>query len=82
MSEAAKSLLSFGFDKLKLHRIFATCNVENYGLYRVMEKCGMCREAHFIKNRRGRKGIDADWLDEYVYAILETEWFSQTMELL
>jgi RimJ/RimL family protein N-acetyltransferase len=74
MPEAAKALLSFGFNKLKLHRMFASCNAENYGSYRVMEKCGMLREAHFIKNRHGRKGIDAEWLDEYIYAILDSEW--------
>jgi RimJ/RimL family protein N-acetyltransferase len=74
MPEAAKALLSFGFNKLKLHRMFASCNAENYGSYRVMEKCGMRREAHFIKNRHGRKGIDAEWLDEYIYAILDSEW--------
>jgi RimJ/RimL family protein N-acetyltransferase len=73
MSEAAKALIAFGFEELKLHRIYASCNVENYGSYRVMEKCGMRREAHFIKNRRGREGIDDEWLDEYIYAILESE---------
>ena len=78
MSEAGQALLSFGFEKLKLHRIFATCNAENYGSYRVMENCDMRREAHFLKNRHGRKGIDNEWLDEYNYAILESEWFARS----
>lgn len=78
MTEAAKALLSFGFEKLKLHRIYASCNIENYGSYRVMEKCGMRREAHFIKNRRGRKGIDAEWISEYIYAILDSEWITNS----
>ena len=78
MPEAAKALLSFGFDKLKLHRMYASCNVENYGSYRVMEKCGMRREAHFMKNRHGRKGIDAEWLDEYIYAILDSDWLADS----
>jgi RimJ/RimL family protein N-acetyltransferase len=33
-----------------------------------MEKCGMRREAHFIRNRTGREpGI---WYDEFIYALL------------
>jgi [ribosomal protein S5]-alanine N-acetyltransferase len=28
-TEAAKAILAFGFEQLELHRIFATCNVEN-----------------------------------------------------
>ena len=75
-TEAAKALIAFGFNELKLHRISASCHTLNYGSYRVMEKCGMRREAHFIKNRRGREGIDDEWLDEYIYAILDNEWFA------
>ena len=65
MPEAANALLSFGFEKLKLHRIYATCDADNYGSYRVMEKCDMRREAHFIKNRFGRNGDREHWYDEY-----------------
>jgi Acetyltransferases, including N-acetylases of ribosomal proteins len=77
MPEAAKALLQYGFDKLKLHRIYAICNTENYGSYRVMEKIGMRREAHFIKNRFGRVCDTMQWYDEYHYAILEEEWRSK-----
>lgn len=76
MTEATKALLAFGFEELKLHRICASCYALNYGSYRVMENCGMRKEAHFIKNRRGREGIDDEWLDEYIYAILNNEWFA------
>jgi ribosomal-protein-alanine N-acetyltransferase len=74
MPEAASALLGFGFGKLGLHRIYAICNAENYGSYRVMEKIGMRREAHFIKNRYGRAGEAEKWYDEYHYAILSEEW--------
>jgi len=73
-TEFAKTLLKFGFEELKLHRIYATCNTENYGSYRVMEKCGMRREAHFIKNRFGRVDDKEVWYDEYHYAMLDEEW--------
>lgn len=74
MPEAAMALLRLGFEKLGLHRIYATCNAENYGSWRVMEKCGMRREGHCIKNRFGRVGTERRWYDEYHYAMLEEEW--------
>lgn len=73
-AEAGAALLEYGFHTLKLHRIYATCNAENYGSYRVMEKLGMRREAHFIKNRYGRAEGESCYYDEYYYAILEEEY--------
>ncbi|MDF2544384.1 MAG: N-acetyltransferase [Herbinix sp.] len=74
MPEVAMELIRFGFDELQLHRIYATCNAANYGSYRVMEKCGMQKEAHFRKNRYGRDGSEDIWYDEFYYAILDEEW--------
>lgn len=74
MPEVGETLICFGFEDLKLHRIYATCNANNYGSYRVMEKCGMRREAHFVKNRFGRVGSEKVWWDELVYGILDEEW--------
>ncbi len=69
-TEAAKRLLFFGFEEMGLHRIYATCDVDNYGSRHILEKCGMRREAHFIEdcNVRGK------WRDTYLYAILQREW--------
>ncbi len=74
MPEALTAMLGFGFEELGLHRMCAYCNSENYGSYRVMEKCGMRREAAFVKSRRGRPGIDKEWFDEFMHAMLEEEW--------
>jgi RimJ/RimL family protein N-acetyltransferase len=74
MVEAASELLRFGFEELKLHRIYSTCSTENYGSYRVMEKLGVRREAHFLKNRFGRLNNEKKWYDEYHYAMLEDDW--------
>ena len=74
-TEAAAALLGHGFERLGLHRVVATCQPENVASWRVMEKLGMRREAHF------RKGVRLDgetWLDEYLYAILEEDWFAAT----
>lgn len=73
-TELAKELIRFGFEELNLHRIFSTCNTENYGSYRAMENCGMRREAEFVKNRFGRVGDKGVWYNEYHYAILKEEW--------
>lgn len=69
-SEAAAAVVDYAFITMKLHRIIATCQPENIGSYRVMEKIGMRREGFF------RKCIPADdgWWDEYVYSILEDDW--------
>ncbi len=69
-TELAHELLRFGFEELKLHRIYAHCDSENYGSYRVMERNGMRKEGHFIKNCEFR----GNWHDEFLYAILEEEW--------
>ena len=69
-TELAHELLRFGFEELKCHRIYASCVADNYGSYRVMERNNMRREAHFVKNRKHR----GEWLDEYIYAILDDEW--------
>lgn len=70
VTEAALRIIDFGFTDLKLHRVYATCDVENIGSARVMEKCGMRREAHFVKDMYIKK----HWRDTYLYAILEAEW--------
>jgi RimJ/RimL family protein N-acetyltransferase len=69
-SEAAQAILEFGFEKMKLHRIIATCQPQNIPSFRVMEKIGMRREGYFKKCIP--KGYE--WWDEYYYAILEEEW--------
>ena len=73
-TEAATALFAYGFETLGLHRIIATCQPENIASWRVMEKLGMLREAHF---RKVFAVDEATWLDEYLYAMLEEEWFAR-----
>jgi ribosomal-protein-alanine N-acetyltransferase len=40
-TEAAQAMIRFGFESLNLDHINATCDAENTGSSRVMEKCGM-----------------------------------------
>jgi [ribosomal protein S5]-alanine N-acetyltransferase len=69
-TEATRALLEFGFERLALRRIWATCDVENHASARVLEKIGMRREGQLRQNVRRR----GEWRDSYLYAILEPEW--------
>lgn len=68
-TEAARTLLKFGFETLNLHRIYATCDPENKASVRVLEKIGMSLEGHLRENLR----IRGEWRDSLVYAILDWE---------
>jgi RimJ/RimL family protein N-acetyltransferase len=69
-TEAAGKVIGFGFEQLGLHRIIASCDPENTGSYRVMEKIGMQREG-YLREERMFKGV---WRDFLLYSILEKEW--------
>ena len=56
-TEMGMTLLQLGFDELNLHRIISTCNALNIASYKVMERIGMRREAHFIKSRKGNNAL-------------------------
>lgn len=70
-SEASKAAISYMFDH-GTHRIFAECCPQNIASWKTMEKIGMKREAHFIKNAAFRKDNNGNpiYWDTYVYAIL------------
>jgi len=69
-SEACARLIRMGFVDLNLHRIWATCDVDNLGSAAVLQKCGMRREAHFVQD----KYIKGRWRDTLLFAILRDEW--------
>lgn len=69
-SEAAKTLLRFGFEDLGLRRITATCDPRNEPSWRVMERLGMRREAHLKQNQI----FKGEWSDIFVYALLNEEY--------
>jgi RimJ/RimL family protein N-acetyltransferase len=69
-TEASRAVLEIAFDVYGMHRVAAECDVRNPASYRVMEKLGMRREAHFIEHM----WFKGEWSDSYVYAILDREW--------
>ena len=68
--EALANLLKFAFLDLKLHRIEAGCAVENIASIKVLEKAGMIREGQ----KRKVLPIRGNWVDNYFYAMLETDF--------
>ena len=73
VSEAARSLMTYCFSNHGLHRIQATTTSINSGSWRVMERLGMRKEAHF----REAELRDSEWIDVLIYGILAEEWLSQ-----
>jgi [ribosomal protein S5]-alanine N-acetyltransferase len=67
--EAARAMLSLGFETLGLHRIYAECHPDNRASSRAMEKIGMRHEGDF----RQKRWIKGCWWDISHYAILEFE---------
>ena len=69
-TEVARSMLTLGFEELRLHRIWAGCIAENVGSAHVLEKIGMQREGQ----HRDKEWFKGRWWDTYTYAILAHEW--------
>lgn len=69
-TEAATAVIKFGFEQLGLHKIFATCDVENIGSARVLEKSGMKKEGHLVEDIK----VKGRWRDSYLYSILQQDW--------
>ncbi|UCG93307.1 MAG: GNAT family N-acetyltransferase [candidate division WOR-3 bacterium] len=69
-TEAVRALVTAGFDQMGLHRIFARTGKDNERSWRLMERLGMRREAHF----RESHVMKGEWRDEFIYAILCDEW--------
>lgn len=69
-TEAAREMLRFGFEGLKLHRIFATHFSSNPASGRILRKLGMrhegCQRQHFRKWD--------EFVDLELYGMLQAEW--------
>jgi ribosomal-protein-alanine N-acetyltransferase len=69
-TDAAATLITFGFDRLGLHRVWATYHPENLASGAVVRKLGMQEEGRL----RDHRLVDGIWRDSIVCAVLETEW--------
>ncbi|MBU6153722.1 MAG: GNAT family N-acetyltransferase [Bdellovibrionales bacterium] len=73
-TEVAKTLLAFAFNKLYLHRVYASTAPSNIASHRVLEKLGMTREGLMRENvlQRGH------WRDSFIYSILDKEFLDSS----
>jgi len=69
-TEAARALIDYAFLRLGLHRIWARTGADNVRSWKLMERLGMRREAHFVQSCV----LNGEWRDEYIYAVLAEEW--------
>lgn len=76
-TEALRELLRYCFQNLGVHRVTANCFLDNDTSWRLMERVGMRRELHAVRDALHRSGR---WLDTVAYAILEEEW-SPTLQI-
>ncbi len=70
-TEAVAGLITVCFERLGIRRVSAVCFADNVPSWRLMERLGMRREAHWVKESLHRSGA---WLDSYHYALLAEEW--------
>ena len=77
-TEAANAMLDLAFGPGDMHRVAARCDVRNEASWRLMERLGMRREAHFREHGlfKGR------WDEEFIYALLASEWRALRAEKL
>jgi len=75
-SEAAQTLVKYGFQQLGVHRVQAHCNPGNIASWKLLEKIGFRREGLLRKNIYFNKDAQGQpfWMDSYVYARLEDKF--------
>jgi [ribosomal protein S5]-alanine N-acetyltransferase len=69
MPEAIEAVVTFAFDQLGLHRIYATTHVDNRASQRVLEKVGFKKEG--VLRMHGR--LQGKWADSVMYGLLNTD---------
>ena len=70
ITEAALAVINFLFEQFDIHKIVAKCDPRNTPSYKIMEKLGMNKEAHFKSHYLNGEEL-TDQLD---YGILRDEW--------
>lgn len=69
-TEAVMALLDYLFHTRGKHRVAADCDPRNVASVRLLERVGLRRETHNLRNVWSKD----EWTDEYVYAVLADEW--------
>jgi RimJ/RimL family protein N-acetyltransferase len=74
-TEAATAMVAHAFDRLGVRRITAGCFADNLASVRILEKIGMRREQHGVRDSWHAK---LGWVDGYTYSILAEWWRDRT----
>lgn len=70
-TEMVRFALGLAFGELGLRRVTAGCFADNVASWRVMEKAGMRREQHGV---RDSWHAELGWVDGFTYGVLAEEW--------
>ena len=70
-TEAVEELIRISFEDLGLRRVTADCFADNEPSWRLMERVGMRRYAHSVRDSLHRT---LGWIDGYSYALLADDW--------
>lgn len=73
IQEAAYALVSYGFNQLNVHRVYAETISLNRAAIRLCRSLGMKQEAHFRENRFFKQ----QWWDTVVMAVLHKDWLEK-----
>jgi [ribosomal protein S5]-alanine N-acetyltransferase len=69
ITETLKTMVDFGFKKLKLHSIEANVNPQNEKSIKALKKTGFKKEAYFRENYY----FNGKYFDSKIYCLLETD---------
>src|SRR3989338_8098098 len=68
-TEIVRALVQYGFEKLRLHSLFASATITNISSQKVLEKAGF----HRIGLRRGYNYINGKFIDEVFYDLTKKD---------
>ncbi|MEZ0612459.1 GNAT family N-acetyltransferase [Fibrella sp. WM1] len=69
-TQIAQGLINFGFKNLGIHKVVASCSVNNMASVKVLQKCNMKLES-VVRADRYEGGA---WVDSLSFSILKDEW--------
>jgi len=72
-TEAVRAVVDLAFDRLAMHRLSASVDVDNLRSLALLERLGWRREAH----HRRSEWFKGAWCDDVIHAQLRDEWLAQ-----
>ncbi len=75
-TEAFNEVIKFGFERMQLNRVEATCKLANAASEKVMLKCGLSYEG-ILKKRLFAKG---EFHDLKMYSVLRDNWVQKQLD--